>query len=249
MAPRTAPRVLALTLAGLAGTQLLLEVRQVFVGSTLPVVAPRPIQARAVLRAEETEGEGEAAEEEARPPPEWHWKTMPDRGLDLDGDKLDNLDDWYKEGILGKGGAPTGFMRDLVLRSFFGSWNEKKYFKRSRDYTGPNRTPCQTDYDTAFEKMKSVAKEGELFIGKNDNSGLLWLTATQNPGGIELYFAKSPPFGERPLAIIKQDNVDEFFAKVDWNRLFVRLHKWQLWGGSAQKFPYPVAAEKMGFNR
>ena len=78
--------------------------------------------------------------------------SMPDRGLDLDGDKLDNLDDWYKEGILGKGGAPTGFMRDLVLRSFFGSWNEKKYFKRSRDYTGPNRTPCQTDY----EDRKSV---------------------------------------------------------------------------------------------
>jgi len=27
---------------------------------------------------------------------------------------------------------------------------------------------------------------------------------------------------------------------VDWNRIYIRLHKWQLWGGRAQKFPYPV---------
>ena len=35
------------------------------------------------------------------------------------------------------------------------------------------------------------------------------------------------------MALIKESNVDEFFEKVNWHMLFVRLHKWNLWGGKA----------------
>merc|ERR1712187_180003 len=83
-------------------------------------------------------------------------------------------------------------------------------------------------------------KEGKHFLGENDGKGWIWLTAGQTPGGVYLYLTKSPPYGERPLALIRENNIDEFFAKVDWHRLFVRLHKWNLWGGRVTDFPYPI---------
>mmetsp|Transcript_59900 Transcript_59900/g.107800 ORF Transcript_59900/g.107800 Transcript_59900/m.107800 type:complete len:303 (+) Transcript_59900:82-990(+) len=165
----------------------------------------------------------------------------PYRGTDLDGDKLDNLDQWYKETITGKGGRPKGFMKDLMLRSFYGSWSPTHgYFRRFKGFTGPNQQPCDTDHDTALQTLKTNLKENTHFMGQDDGAGWFWLVAGQNPGGLYLYVTKSPPFGERPLALIREDNVEEFFDKVDWNMLFMRLHKWQLWGGKATAFPYPT---------
>jgi len=182
----------------------------------------------------------EAEEEE-----QFEWvHEIPNRGVDLDGDKLDNLNEWYEETISGSGGKPTGFIRDLILRSFYGPFNDKNYPVLVRwDYTGPNGRPCATDYDTAYENMKREMKEGTHFM-ENDGQGWIWLVAGQNPGGLYLYLTKAPPYGERPLALIKEDNVDEFFGKVNWHWLFVRLHKWNLWGGKVTKFPYPIKGKK-----
>eukprot|EP00913_Durusdinium_trenchii_P027616 g25901.t2 len=108
-----------------------------------------------------------------------------------------NATEYISETISGNGGPPTGFMKDLILR-----------------------TRCRW--------------------GADDGNGWFWLVAGQNPGGLYLYVTKSPPFGERPLALIKEKNVEEFFEKVNWHMLFVRLHKWNLWGGKASEFPYPM---------
>jgi len=51
---------------------------------------------------------------------------------------------------------------------------------------------------------------------------------------------KSPPYGERALAIMKESNVDEFFEKVDWQMLYIRLYKPNLWGGKVKKFTFPI---------
>ncbi|CAJ1371774.1 unnamed protein product [Effrenium voratum] len=166
--------------------------------------------------------------------------ASPFRGVDLDGDKLDNLDEWYADTISGKGGPPTGFMKDLFLRSFFGKYRQSGWFKMSRKYTGHNRQPCENDYQAAYELFKSSIKNNKHFYGQDDGKGWFWLVAGQNPGGLYLYVTKAPPYGERPLALIKESNPEEFFEKVNWHMCFVRLHKWNLWGGKATEFPYPM---------
>jgi len=172
---------------------------------------------------------------------------MPDIGIDLDGDKLDNLEEWYQEQLTGEGGSPDGFIRDLILKSFYGPYKAKTgnpttgfFLPDYVQYTGERGQPCDTDYETAFENLKANVKDNENYMLKDDGMGWTWLVAGQNPGGQFLYTQKSPPFGERPLALIKQSDPDEFFEKVDWHRLYTRLHKWQLWGSKARAFPYPV---------
>jgi len=227
---------LSLVIAAVALRQAILHAHQLFVGVSIqPVLRPLPT----VLRAE--------AEEEEQPIK--RSKTYKDdavelRGIDLDGDKLDNLDEWYEETITeGQGGKPVGFLRDLVLRSFFGEWSPKGYFRPSREFTGERKQPCEADYETAYQIMKRNIMEKKHFMGQDDLKGWTWLAAGQNPAGLFLYTTKSPPYGDRPLAIIKDSDPEEFFAKVNWERLYIRLHKWNLWGGKAQEFPYPVAGE------
>lgn len=237
--------VLAVVVALVVLGQVLLEAGQLFVGMARSPMSARHLP-RALLRAEgEAEGEQELTEEqkaelEAQKAEAKARRRLQRNGIDLDGDKLDNLDDWYAETIAGKGGKPTGFMRDLVLRSYFGTFGKSKYLIRSREFTGPNKQPCETDYETAYEFFKKTVKEGQMYQGKDDKKGWTWLVAGQSPGGLFLYLMKSPPYGERPLALIKNSNPDEFFQKVDWQRLYIRLHKMQLWGGQATTFPYPV---------
>jgi len=175
-----------------------------------------------------------------KPEPKWKAYRQLVRGIDLDGDNLDNLEEWYQEGIDGPGGMPKGFMRDLVLRSYFGTFAHPGYIIRrgDRGYTGPNGQPSETDYETALETIRSHCKEGK-YVGKDDGKGWFWLAATQKPDGLVLYLKKCPPYGQRPLALIKQDNVDEFFDKVDWNRLYIRLHKWNLWSQNTT-FPFKI---------
>lgn len=200
-------------------------------------------------RAEEGEAEaaeGEEGEEDAPKENKPYFQEYLDRGIDLDGDELDNLDEWYQEAITGKdakGGPPRGFLRDLVLRSYTGRLSKaSNRIVFIKNYTGGWGVPLQEDYDLAFQRMKDIAKEGKTLIGKDDGLGWIWLAAGQDPdGSLYLYLTKSPPYGERPLALLKENNTEEFWEKVDWQRLYHRLHKWNLWGGKAKKFPYPMA--------
>ncbi|CAL1159736.1 unnamed protein product [Cladocopium goreaui] len=233
-----APRPFGVALVLLVLAQAWYQVT-VFVGSSLgsphASLLRRPSASPVTRFAEGEEGEGEEGEEVVVKK-----VASPFRGVDLDGDKLDNLDEWYADTISGSGGPPTGFMKDLILRSFFGTWRENGWFKMSRKYTGHKGQPCENDHMTAYETFKQNLKENKRWIGQDDGKGWFWLVAGQNPGGLYLYVMKSPPFGERPLALIKESNVDEFFEKVNWHMLFVRLHKWNLWGGKATEFPYPM---------
>lgn len=166
------------------------------------------------------------------------------KGVELDGDHLTNLDDFYQEGILGTGGKPEGFMMDLIFRSHFGTWPKKTgKFERSYKFTGDYGQPGPDDFEKAWQTFKRNIVEVRHIQGKEDATGLLWLTVTQTPRGLHMYLAGTPPYGERAIAIIQKSNPEEFFAKVDWARLFARLHKPNLWGGTAQTFPYPIKGD------
>ncbi|CAE7264670.1 unnamed protein product [Symbiodinium pilosum] len=212
---------------------LALQVLQPFKAFVGTAIFRPALSASSVARRAEGEAEGEEEEGFVKR------CASPFRGIDLDGDKLDNLEEWYQETISGEGGPPKGFMKDLMLRSFFGTWRPNGWFKMSRKYTGPKGQPSETDHQTALETFKRNLKENIRYIGQDDGKGWFWLVAGQNPGGLYLYVMKTPPYGERPLALIRENNVDEFFEKVNWHMLFIRLHKWNLWGGKATEFPYP----------
>lgn len=161
------------------------------------------------------------------------------RGVQLDGDLLDNLDEYYQETIMGDGGKPQGFMMELVLRSFFGSWDGKdKSYQMSYDYTGDDHQPGPADFEMAWQTLKKSVIEGQNFETEDDGNGWYWLVIRQTWGGLQLYLAASPPFGDRPIALIKKSNPEEFFQKVDWPRLNARMYGHQLWGGAALEFPF-----------
>jgi hypothetical protein len=177
-----------------------------------------------------------------------------DLGMTLDGDDIMGprgkkiLDKFYDEALDGEGGMPRkekrtsgeAFMRELLLRSCYGTWDETGRPKPAWKYTGENGRPCDFDFEKSYQNLVANVKEGKNYMGKDDGEGWTWLVAGQNPGGLFLYTMKSPPYGERPLALIKQGNEDEFFEKVNWHRLFIRLHKTNMWGGKAYRFPYPI---------
>lgn len=236
--------VLAAALLAAARLHGVFRGQEAFVATATPS-APAPPSAPAAPVARRLRRVALRADDEEEAAVRVFEKVIIDRGIDLDGDKLDNLPEWYQEGISGKGGMPTGFMRELVLRSFFsGQFTKKNWPMYSRKYTGKNQRPTDADYMTAYENFKAVAKEGTTFVGAVEDSDFMWLVLGQTPGGLFLYFMKAPPYGERPMALIKLDDVEEFFDKVDWHRLFVRMHKWNLWGNKASKFPYPFKTVK-----
>lgn len=242
----------AVLLALFFGAQVMLQTCQLFAGTLRPsqsrshsllvrnaesaVEAPKLKRFRDMTREEKKEGRNQIklVKNQIKV-----WA----RGVELDGDKLDNLEDFYKETIMGRGGKPEGFMMDLIFRSNFGTWDKKFGFDRSYKFTGDFGQPGPADFEEAWQTFKTNAMEGRHLQGKEDSAGWLWLVCEQNQRGLQLYLTGSPPYGERPLALIKKNNPEEFFGKVDWPRLFARLHKPQLWGGTAQTFPYPVCGD------
>lgn len=178
-------------------------------------------------------------------------KVGPADEVILDGDKLDNLEEYYEEGIRGSGGLPEGFMGELILRSFFEGQiqppdpNAGKPLPLNRLlYTGDNNLPSKTDFETAWEKFKSNVKEKKNMVGRDDGNGYTWLALGQTEYNVYLYLSRSPPFGDRALAIIKDSDPDEFFTKADWNRVMWRFNHWNLWGARARVFPYPIRNNK-----
>mmetsp|Transcript_17880 Transcript_17880/g.49055 ORF Transcript_17880/g.49055 Transcript_17880/m.49055 type:complete len:269 (-) Transcript_17880:161-967(-) len=249
------PRPATLVLAALAGGSAFFSASQLFTGPALPV----PTASR-VARAARNRGyeglyqpfgpdtykkEGEPDEVTGYSVVNAQRLDLYDWGINLNGDKLDNLEEYYEEALIGKGGMPEGsaiFLKDLILKSYFvRRWDSSGFpGQKDRNFTGPNFQPSEADFEKALRKMRSNIAWKKHFVGKDDGSGWTWLVAHQSPGGLTLVTHRSPPFGQRPLALIKDGDVEKFFVRVYWPRLFMRLHKFQLWGGKARQFPYPV---------
>eukprot|EP00441_Pelagodinium_beii_P038218 CAMPEP_0197647338 /NCGR_PEP_ID=MMETSP1338-20131121/24966_1 /TAXON_ID=43686 ORGANISM="Pelagodinium beii, Strain RCC1491" /NCGR_SAMPLE_ID=MMETSP1338 /ASSEMBLY_ACC=CAM_ASM_000754 /LENGTH=250 /DNA_ID=CAMNT_0043221109 /DNA_START=40 /DNA_END=792 /DNA_ORIENTATION=+ len=236
------PRPLGLALVLAIITQAVFQALQTFVGPVATTVR-RPASLSVARRAEEeaAEGEGEGEDEPEERKPKKFKILSPFRGLDLDGDNLNNLEEWYQETISGKGGAPKGFIADLVLRSFYGEWLQNGWLTGTHVRNGPNNQANKADFQTALKNMR-IAFENDYRMESqiDDGSEWIWLVACQNGGGLYLRHMKEVPFGYRPLALIKKNNIGEFFEKVNWHILYIRIHKWQLWGGKVRNFPLPI---------
>merc|ERR1740121_513752 len=103
--------------------------------------------------------------------------------------------------------------------------------------------PSPQDYKKAFLNFKNNVLNNKGHFGNDDQQGWTWLVLGDNPGGQFLYTTRSPPWGQRPLALIKNSDPEEFFARADWYRVETRIVSKQLWGGQATKFPFPIRGE------
>merc|ERR1712014_195198 len=57
----------------------------------------------------------------------------------------------------------------------------------------------------------------------DDGKGWVWLAADMSPGGLAVELFKSVPYGKRALLVAKQSNLDEMFAKVNWDLMDKRI--------------------------
>merc|ERR1712039_800121 len=59
----------------------------------------------------------------------------------------------------------------------------------------------------------------------DDGKGWVWLAAEMSPGGLALELFKSVPFGKRAILVAKASNIDELFAKVNWEVALANVEK------------------------
>jgi hypothetical protein len=59
----------------------------------------------------------------------------------------------------------------------------------------------------------------------DDGKGWVWLAAEMSPGGLAVELFTSVPYGKRALLVAKRDNVDEMFAKVNWDVALGNIEK------------------------
>merc|ERR1712127_920398 len=60
---------------------------------------------------------------------------------------------------------------------------------------------------------------------EDDGKGWVWLAAGMSPGGLAVELFKSVPYGKRAISVAKQSNVDEMFAKVNWDQATANIEK------------------------
>merc|ERR1712060_338686 len=149
---------------------------------------------------------------------------------------------FYEETISGSGGMPPrkGLIEELVVKFFLGEFIPKGAdgmdFQRASKYTGPAGMVGPKDAKKAVELLQEQMKVGKYVVKAggglgaddsqkvvDDGKGWVWLAADMTPGGLGVALYKSIPYGLRPLLVAKKDNVDEMFAKVNWQKALDRI--------------------------
>jgi len=141
--------------------------------------------------------------------------------------------DFYQKTIEGgKGGKPGPemyFLRDLITKSFTGTYNDtSKAFKTYQYLTGRTLLPSLEDHEKAFATMQDLFTKGEHFWGKDDladdeGQKWSWLVAVQQPDGLWLRIYRRLNNGHRPLAVAKRGAEAELFQKVNWGTVRRRI--------------------------
>merc|ERR1712084_94007 len=119
-----------------------------------------------------------------------------------------------------------GLIEEFVVKFFLGEFVP----------VGPAGMVGPKDAKNAVELLKEQMKVGKYIVKagggpgvddsqkvKDDGKGWIWLAADMTPGGLNLALYKSIPYGLRPLLVAKQDNVDEMFDKVNWQKALDRI--------------------------
>jgi len=204
---RNPPRILAalvLAVAGYSATKLL----AVFVAAPPAIHSPSQLPARGSV-ALQARGGGEYDVSDA------------------------DIQAFYAELTTGSGGDPPkgATVSELVVKFFHGEFTPQGFKRYSGLWKGPppgtvGKKDIAVGVKGLMEQMKNpmfVSKGGigygvdETQKVEDDSKGWVWLAAEMSPGGLALELFKSVPYGKRAILVAKQSNVDEMFAKVNWD--------------------------------
>jgi len=166
--------------------------------------------------------------------------AMQARGGEEDYSVTDEMiEKFHAETMTGSGGLPshTSVIGSLIIKHFVGDFVEGKGFTRATKYKGPppgqpGKRDMEPGVQSLIEQMKLAKFVSKGGVGPftdeadkvvDDGKGWVWLAADMTPGGLFLELFTSVPYGKRPLIVAKKGEIDEVFAKVDWNMMDKRF--------------------------
>jgi len=150
-----------------------------------------------------------------------------------------DIQKFYEETLTGSGGDPPkgNVVSEMVVKFFHGEFTPQGFKRYSGNWKGPPPgTIGKKDIAVGIAGLKEQMKN-PMFVTKggigygvdetkkviDDGKGWVWLAAEMSPGGLAIELFKSVPFGKRALLVAKQSNVDELFAKVNWELVTQRI--------------------------
>jgi len=152
-----------------------------------------------------------------------------------------DIQKFYTDLTTGSGGAPAKGVvtSELIVKFFHGEFTKQGFKRYSGLWKGPppgtiGKKDIAVGLQGLIEQMKNpmfVSKGGggygvdESQKVVDDGKGWVWLAAEMSPGGLALELFKSVPFGKRAILVAKQSNVDELFAKVNWDQATANIEK------------------------
>ncbi|CAE8584971.1 unnamed protein product [Polarella glacialis] len=150
-----------------------------------------------------------------------------------------DIEKFYSELITGVGGDPPkgNVVSEMIVKFFHGEFTKQGFKRYSGLWKGP--PPCtigKKDISVAIASLKEQMKN-PMFVTKggvgydaevldlvvNDGKGWVWLVAEMSPGGMAVELMQSVPYGKRAILVAKQSNVDEMFAKVNWDQSIANI--------------------------
>jgi len=148
---------------------------------------------------------------------------------------------FYAEVTSGSGGDPPkgSVVSELIVKFFHGEFTPQGFKRYSGLWKGPPPGSIgKKDIAVGIEGLKAQMKN-PMFVSKggvgygvdesqkvtDDGKGWVWLAAEMSPGGLAVELFKSVPYGKRALIVAKASDVDEMFAKVNWDVALANIDK------------------------
>jgi hypothetical protein len=153
-----------------------------------------------------------------------------------------DIEKFYAELTTGGSGgdAPKGqVVTELIVKFFHGEYTPQGFKRYAGFWKGPPPGNIgKKDIAVAMvgfkEQMKNPMFPVKAGVGYgtdemdkviDDGKGWVWLAAEMSPGGLAVDLFTSVPYGKRALLVAKRDNVDEMFAKVNWDVAVANIEK------------------------
>mmetsp|Transcript_94825 Transcript_94825/g.268070 ORF Transcript_94825/g.268070 Transcript_94825/m.268070 type:complete len:228 (+) Transcript_94825:75-758(+) len=145
-----------------------------------------------------------------------------------------DIEKFYADLTTGGGGDPPkgNTVSEMIVKFFHGEFTKQGFKRYSGQWKGPppgniGKKDIAVGIQSLKDQMKNpmfVTKGGvgygadELQKVVDDGKGWVWLAADMSPNGMAVELLTSVPYGKRAILVARQNNVDELFAKVNWDQ-------------------------------
>lgn len=150
-----------------------------------------------------------------------------------------DIEQFYAELTNGVGGDPPkgNVVSEMIVKFFHGEFTKQGFKRYSGLWKGPPPGNIgKKDIAIGLQGLKEQMKN-PMFVTKggvgygvdesqkivDDGKGWVWLAAEMSPGGLAVELLTSVPYGKRAILAAKQSNVDEMFAKINWDQAIANI--------------------------